>query len=74
MYEFGSSLLDYFFRNKENFSIVKLNHFIEFTNDKKEKYQYINFNSLSNKIKEHISKFNQLDDIYYKFINFKMTS
>ena len=70
----GSSLVDYFFRNKENFSIVKLNHFIEFTNDKKEKYQYINFNSLSNKIKEHISKFNQLDDIYYKFINFKMTS
>ena len=70
----GSSLLDYFFRNKENFPIVKLNRFIEFTNDKKDKSQNINFNSLSNKIKEHISKFNQLDDIYYKFINFKMTS
>ena len=69
----GSSLLDYFFRNKENFPIVKLNHFIEFSNDKKDKSQNINFNSLSNKILEHISKFNQLDDIYYKFINFKMT-
>ncbi len=67
----GSSLLDYFFRNKENFPIVKLNRFIEFTNDKKDKSQNINFNSLSNKIKEHISKFNKLDDIYYKFINFK---
>ena len=67
----GSSLLDYFFRNKENFPIVKLNHFIEFSNDKKDKSQNINFNSLSNKIKEHISKFNKLDDIYYKFINFK---
>jgi hypothetical protein len=67
----GSSLLDYFFRNKENFPIVKLNRFIEFTNDKKDKSQKINFNSLSNKIKEHISKFNELDDIYYKFINFK---
>ena len=67
----GSSLLDYFFRNKENFPIVKLNRFIEFTNDKKDKSQKINFNSLSNKIMEHISKFNELDDIYYKFINFK---
>ena len=67
----GSSLLDYFFRNKENFPIVKLNHFIEFSNDKKDKSQNLNFNSLSNKIKEHISKFNKLDDIYYKFINFK---
>ena len=67
----GSSLLDYFFRNKENFPIVKLNRFIEFSNDKKDKYQNINFNSLSKKIKEHISKFNKLDDIYYKFINFK---
>ena len=65
------SLLDYFFRNKENFPIVKLNHFIEFSNDKKDKSQNINFNSLTNKIKEHISKFNKLDDIYYKFINFK---
>ena len=68
----GSSLLDYFFRNKENFPIVKLNRFIEFTNDKKDKSQKININSsLSNKIKEHIFKFNELDDIYYKFINFK---
>ena len=55
----GSFLLDYFFRNKENFPIVKLNHL--FTNNKKDKY--INFNSLSNRIKEHISKFNKLDDI-----------
>ena len=67
----GLSLLDYFFRNKENFPIIKLNHFIEFSNDKKDKSQNINFNSLSNKIQEHLSKINKLDDIYYKFINFK---
>ena len=64
----GSSLLDYFFRNKENFPIVKLNHFIEFSNDKKDKYQNINFNSLSKKIKEHIFKFNELNE-KFKFRN-----